>query len=55
MTGVMFAGSELAGNGLELDSEMSENRWSPYNRHACVHDGFKLVNRIFDATKYSYS
>ena len=23
-------GLELGGNGLELDSEMSENRWSPY-------------------------
>jgi hypothetical protein len=24
------AGLELAGNGLELDSEMSGNGWSPY-------------------------
>ena len=32
-TGVMFAGSELAGNGSELDSEMSGNRWSPYSNN----------------------
>jgi hypothetical protein len=42
MARVVFAGLELARNGLELglelDSEMSGNGWSPYNN-----DKIKLI------------